>query len=80
MANLIERARGLNPEYLYGALVHELADEIERLQALVAQGIEQPPPKRQVGGSSPPERAKVCARMECQIRGSCAYVCSAGAR
>jgi uncharacterized small protein (DUF1192 family) len=32
MTDLIQRARTLNPEYLYGELVHELANEIERLR------------------------------------------------
>lgn len=32
MGELIKRARSLNPEYLYGSLVHELADEIARLR------------------------------------------------
>lgn len=43
--------------------------------ALLAQRIEHEPSKLGVDGSNPSERANVCARIECQIRGRCAYAC-----
>jgi hypothetical protein len=41
VTDLVTRARVLNPEYLYGGIAHEMADEIERLRVGIKEAAEE---------------------------------------